>query len=266
LQVFERFITLVRIGTGLDRRGADRAAEAVLTTLFERIAGGQADDVVQQLKPPDGFIPGVLTLGNRPADRFDLHEFLHRVADREGVDEDTARKHTTTVLNALRVVVPGKEWADTVAQLPKEFERLLAEQWRPRQPVVSRVAFLELVRERTGWSSDEAGQVTDAVLEGLAEVLPDGDVNELIRRLPDEMRGPLERGMALRTAPRRLDLQDFLQLLAERMGSDPQTARERGRVVLQVLVAALDDQMVEQLLVQFPDDYVELLVPELAHA
>jgi uncharacterized protein (DUF2267 family) len=266
MQAFERFITLVRIGAGLDRRAANQAAEAVLTTLFERIAGGQADDVAQQLKPPDGFIPGALTLRNRPADRFGFDEFLRRVAEREQADDETARKHTAVVLNALRVVIPGKEWADTVAQLPREFERLLAEPWRPRQPAISRVAFLELVRERTGWSAEEAGQVTEAVLQALAEVLPDGLVTELTQRLPEELHAPLQQGMANRTAPRRLDLEDFLQLLAERMGTDPQQARERARVVLQCLVGALDDQVVEELLVQFPDDYVELLVPELTHA
>jgi uncharacterized protein (DUF2267 family) len=56
--------------------------------------------VAQLLELPDGFLPGTLTLRSRPADRFGLDEFLRRVAKREHTDEDVARAHTTTVLNA----------------------------------------------------------------------------------------------------------------------------------------------------------------------
>jgi uncharacterized protein (DUF2267 family) len=261
VQAFERFITAVRLGTGGDRRAAERAAQAVVTTLFERISGGQADDVTQYLKPPDGVVPGELTLRNRPSDGFGLDEFLRRVAQREHVDEDVARAHTTTVLNALRLVLPRKEFADTADQLPAEFEQLLSASWRPHRPLLTIQQLMQLIAERSGLSAEDARRATEAVLEALAERLPDEEVAALVNRLPDDLHAPLERGRASRTAPRRLDVDGFLELVGERMQTDPLQARERARAVLQVLVEALDDTMVAALLRELPDDYADLLAP-----
>jgi uncharacterized protein (DUF2267 family) len=261
VETFERLITLVRLGTDADRRAAERAAQAVLTTLLERISGGQADDLVQRLKPPDGFVPGTLTLRNRPADRFDLDEFLRRVAEREHVDQDVARAHTTTVLHALELVVPRKEFADTLDQLPADFAALLSAPWRPYHPLITILDLLQLVAERGGLGREEAGRVLEGFLEALAERLPDKEVDELVQRVPDDLRAALERGRARRTAPRRLDVDDFIEVLAERMQTDPERARAHARTVLRVLAEVLDDRMLADLLIQLPDDYVDLLFP-----
>jgi uncharacterized protein (DUF2267 family) len=261
VEVFQRFLTLVRLGTDSDRHGAERVAQAVLTTLFERISGGQADDLVQRLKPPDGFVPGTLTLRTRPADHFGLDEFLRRVAEREHVDEDVARAHTTTVLRALQLVVPRKEFADTADQLPGEFAELLSAQWRPFRPLITVQDLLQLVADRGGMSTEEAGRFTEAVLEVLAERLPDKEVDELAQRMPDDLRTAVERGRARRTAPRRLDVDGFLELIAERMQTDPHQARQHARTVLEVLTEVFDDRLLADLLIQLPDDYADLLCP-----
>jgi uncharacterized protein (DUF2267 family) len=266
VQAFERFITAVRLGAGLDRPAAERAAQAVLTTLCERISGGQADDVAQRLKLPEGFIPSTLTLPSRPADRFGLDEFLRRAAEREQADGDVARAHASTVLNALRLVLPPKEFADIVDQLPGEIEQLVSAPWRPHRPLRTVQELLQLVADRSGLSADEARRATEAVLEGLAERLPDKEVAALLDRLPGDLRAALERGRAGRTAQRRLDLDDFLELLGERTGTDPQRAREHARAVVQVLTEALDDQMLADLLVELPDDYADLLGARLSPA
>jgi uncharacterized protein (DUF2267 family) len=200
-------------------------------------------------------------LRSRPADRFELDEFLRRVAEREHVEQDVARAHTTTVLNALRLVIPQKEWADTVDQLPAEFEQLLSAPWRPLHRFLTVQALLEVVADRSGLSVEEARRVTEAVLEVLAERLPDQRVDELAHHLPDDVHPALGRGRARRTAPRRLDLEDFLQLLAERMGVDLEQARDRARIVLQALVKTVDDRMLGELLTELSDDYADLLVP-----
>jgi uncharacterized protein (DUF2267 family) len=232
----------------------------VLTTLFERISGGQADDLVQRLKPPDGFVPSTLTLRTRPADHSGLDEFLHRLSEREHVPEDVSRAHATTVLNALRIVVPPKEYADTVDQLPAEFEQLLSAPWRRYHPLMTIQNLLQLIADRGGLAAEEATRVTEGILEALAERLPDKEVDALVERLPDDLHAALQRGRARRTAPRQLDLDDFLELLGERLGTDPQQAREHAGAVLQVLAEALDDQMLADLLVQLPDDYAELFL------
>jgi uncharacterized protein (DUF2267 family) len=261
VEVFERFITLVRLGTDSDRTHAERTAQAVLTTLFERLSGGQADDLVQYLKPPDGLVGGEWTLRNRPADRFGLDEFLRRVAEREHVDQDTARAHAATVVHALPLVVPRKEFADTLDQLPSEFAQLMSQPWRPFRPLVPVHELRRMVAERGGLDTEEAGRALEGVLEALAERLPDQEVDELAQRMPDDLRPALDRGRARRTAPRRLDADDFIELLAERMQTDPHQAHVHARTVFQVLAEVLDDRMLADLLVQLPDDYADLLCP-----
>jgi uncharacterized protein (DUF2267 family) len=262
VEVFERFITLVRLGTDSDRRHAERTAQAVLTTLFERLSGGQADDLVQYLLPPDGFVGGESTLRNRPADHFGLDEFLRRVDRREHVDQDTARAHAATVLHALRLVVPTREFEDAVDQLPKEYSELWSAAWRPFRPLMPIDELRRLVAERGGLDTEEAGRSLEGVLEALAEGLPDKEVDELARRMPDELRAVLDHGRARRTAPRRLDADGFVQLLAERMQTDPHHAHVYARTVFQVLPEVLDDRMLADLLVQLPDDYADLLCPD----
>ncbi|SFK51247.1 DUF2267 domain-containing protein [Geodermatophilus ruber] len=266
MQTFERFRTAVRLGTGWDRRTADHGAQSVLVTLFERITGGQAADVAQQLSPPDGFLPQPLMERSRPAERFGVEEFLRRVAEREHVDTEAARLLTSTVLNALGLVIPHKEWKDTVAQLPTEFEQLWSIPWRPRHPLQSAADLLDPVGARSGLSTDEARRVADAVLHILAECLSVTVAGELAQRLPDDLRAPLEQGLAHRSAPLPFTPENFLKLLAVRLGTDPQSARERARAVLQVLVEEIDDSVLADLLAELPADFDDLLVPTPSRA
>jgi uncharacterized protein (DUF2267 family) len=261
VQAFERFLTAVRLGADADRTAAETAAQAVLTTLFERISGGQAADMVEQLKPPDGFVPARLTLRNRPAESFDLHEFLRRVAHREHADEETARAHAGVVLHALQVVLPPQEVTDAVAQLPAEFAVLLSSPWRPQRRATAGQDLLQLVADRSGSAEEETRRVTEAVLEALAERLPDREVDALAQQLGEELRAALERGRGRRTAPRRLTVDKFLELLGERLETDPSRAREHARSVLSALVEFVDDRLLADLLNELPDDYADLLCP-----
>jgi hypothetical protein len=68
-------------------------------------------------------------------------------------------------------------------------------------------------------------------------------------------------GCAHRTAPRRLTVDKFLELLGERLQTDPVQARERARSVLSALVEFVDDQLLADLLIELPDDYADLLCP-----
>ncbi|SFL14019.1 DUF2267 domain-containing protein [Geodermatophilus ruber] len=266
MHAFDRFITAVQLGADLDRGSAERVAQAVLTTLSERLSGGQADDLAQQLKPPDGFLPGTATLRNRQAESFELDEFLRRVAGREQADEDAARAHTTVVLHALRLVVPSTEVEDAVAQLPADFAGLLSSPWRSQRPVSAGRDLVQLVTARGGPDGQEARRVTEGVLEVLAERLPDREVGALAQQLPDDLRPALERGRAARTAPRRLTAEAFLEVLAERLQTDPLQAREHARAVLSALVEVVDDALLAGLLTELPDDYADLLVPRRSPA
>jgi uncharacterized protein (DUF2267 family) len=118
---YDTFVTTVAEAADLDRDGAERAIRATLQTLGDRIASGEADDLAAEL-PPDAA-PWLAT--NTPAEAWDLDQFLRRVAEREGVDVETAESHASAVFLALGRAVSGKEFDDMLAELPREYDRLL---------------------------------------------------------------------------------------------------------------------------------------------
>jgi uncharacterized protein (DUF2267 family) len=105
---------------------SDTAAEntitATLETLNERISGGEARDLAAQL-------PQEIQLALRPkaeeAEGFSLEEFYRRVAEREGVDIETARIYASAVMRVLREAVSPGELDDVMAQLSEDFNTLL---------------------------------------------------------------------------------------------------------------------------------------------
>jgi uncharacterized protein (DUF2267 family) len=110
-----------------DLEGAQRAANAVLETLAERIAGGEVDDLVVHLPPAlhDPLKVGRAHTGGQ-ARRMTLDEFVERAAEREGVGMDEAREHARAVLTTLREAIPDQEFLDVRVQLPDDYDVLLA--------------------------------------------------------------------------------------------------------------------------------------------
>jgi uncharacterized protein (DUF2267 family) len=99
---------------------ARRAITATLSTLSERISGGEAADLgaqlPQELKEP-------IQRSGEEAEAFSLEEFLRRVGEREGVNVDTACNHASVVMTVLREAVTGGQLDDSRAQL-QEFTPL----------------------------------------------------------------------------------------------------------------------------------------------
>jgi uncharacterized protein (DUF2267 family) len=110
---------------GVDPETARRATDATLETLAERIAPGDVHDLVARLPLPfhaslkRGRLAGTLREKSLGAD-----EFVERVAVREGVSLDDARRHAQAVFAVLREAV-GEEFFDIRAQLPNEYAPLL---------------------------------------------------------------------------------------------------------------------------------------------
>jgi len=103
---------------------AELAIQATLSTLGERISGGEAEDLAAQL-PAE--LQTQLESGNQEenAEDFSLDEFYLRVAEREGISSpDAAVEHARTVMGQLSRAVTGGELADIQRQLPEEFEPL----------------------------------------------------------------------------------------------------------------------------------------------
>jgi uncharacterized protein (DUF2267 family) len=114
----DEFLRRVADRASLDSEAAVRATRAVLETLAERIAGGEVQDLIEQL-PPELHEPlrAGDALSHGAARRMSLQEFERRVAEREGVVPAEAHEHTRAVLATLREAVSPKEWLDVNAQL-----------------------------------------------------------------------------------------------------------------------------------------------------
>ena len=103
------------------QRAAEQAITATLQTLSERLTGGEATDLAAQL-PEELKAP--LQRSAEEAEGFSLEEFYGRVAEREGVDIETARNDASAVMSVLRLAVTPGQLDDLMAQLPSEFNVL----------------------------------------------------------------------------------------------------------------------------------------------
>lgn len=105
----------------LDPDGAQRALDAVLETLAERIAPGEVDDLIARL--PVELHPALKRgkAGNPGRARHTpLDEFLALVARREGATPEQAFAHASAVMATLRDALE-EEFFDVKAQLPPEY-------------------------------------------------------------------------------------------------------------------------------------------------
>ncbi len=119
---YEEFLKKVqdRIGPAQPDE-ARRAIIATLETLGERISGGEASDLAEQL-PEELKEP--LHQAGEDNEEFSLDDFLRRVGEREDVETDEVREHVSAVMTVLKEAVSGGELDNIRAQLPQEFEPL----------------------------------------------------------------------------------------------------------------------------------------------
>jgi uncharacterized protein (DUF2267 family) len=116
------FVDRVSSRAGVDEQGARVAIEAVLETFAERIAGGEAHELAEQLPDP---VAEPLRRASRDAHAIPADEFVRRIAAIEHTPEAIAREHVRAVLTTVRESVTFEEWDDTMAGLPREYEQLL---------------------------------------------------------------------------------------------------------------------------------------------
>jgi uncharacterized protein (DUF2267 family) len=121
---YEEFRQRVEHRLGGNRSGgeADKAITATLQTLSERITGGEARDLAEQLP---GALQAPLQQADELAEDFSIEEFFWRVAEREGVDVDKARNDVPEVMAVLAQALTQGELNDVMTQLPPEFNARL---------------------------------------------------------------------------------------------------------------------------------------------
>jgi uncharacterized protein (DUF2267 family) len=247
---YDDFVGIVVREAGIEREQAECAARAVLETLAERIDAGEARDLASLL-PPE-LAPWVATTS--PAQRFDIDEFIRRVADRAGTDTPAAERLARMVFDALARAVGSDELADVAAELPKDYASLL-----PRGPyveVLPAAAFIGRVAERAGLDEDSARRATEAVLQTLAERIAGGEVDDLIARLPLELHDALKRGREQSAGKAtRMPVEDFLTRVAAREQVGLAEARSHTTAVLSTLREAVGDQEFLDVTAQLPTEY-----------
>src|SRR6266487_1011160 len=251
---YEEFISIVKQWADLPDEEAERAIRVVLQTLAERISTGEARDLVSQL--PAELGPWLLT--EHGGQRFDVDEFLRRVAEREETDIATAERHVRAVLAALSGALDSDEFADLEAQLPKDYFYLL-----PRGPDVEVWPVEELldkVSRRAGLDRDGALRATEAVLAAIAERIAPREVDDLISVLPVPLHAALKRGKTANPGTAlHTPLDKFLSRVAELERSSPEQARDHANAVLPRFSAACrGTEEFFDVTVQFPPEYAVL--------
>jgi uncharacterized protein (DUF2267 family) len=254
---YATLLTLVQRATGLDRPAAQRAIEATLRTLGERITGGEAGDIAAFL-PAELRAP--LERALEPAEPIGREEFVRRVAEREGVDPETAEEHVRAVFRMLgRAVAPG-ELRDMASQLPAEYEDLLEAAGVGRRQAMTRDNLVGRVAELLGVDDIKvAERATEAVLQVLGERLSAGEVRDLEEELPGEVRDALERGLAESPSARKMNEEEFVARVAELEGVKPNRAERHAHAVFQALREALSYEEFNDMAAQLSEDYAPLL-------
>jgi uncharacterized protein (DUF2267 family) len=122
---YDEFIASVADAAGIDRTEGEAAARATLTALGDRLAGGEKDDLADQLPEPLG--EQVRTSSSGAGERLSLDGFFERVGERAGLQDATeAERRARAVMGVLTEAISGGELEDVKSQLPSEFADLFA--------------------------------------------------------------------------------------------------------------------------------------------
>ncbi|MFG1842405.1 DUF2267 domain-containing protein [Micromonospora sp. NPDC049175] len=123
--------------------------------------------------------------------------------------------------------------------------------------------FIDQVSHRTATSSEQAVEVTHAVLETFAERLTGGEVLDLAAQLPQ----PLQ--LVLKPSPNteqadRFGAAEFVARVALRAGVREPAARDAARAVFTTLREAITGGEFDDVVTQLPRDYRDLVEPAMA--
>lgn len=246
-EFFERVQGLANV----DEEAAREATEATLETLGERITVGQADDLAELLP---AAVADALAGATSEANEFSIDEFVGRVSERTGTDEEVALERARAVLSVLAEAT-GKEFRNAREQLPGEYDLVLE-----RALAMDADEFLERVRTEGGLDSTEAARTAaEATLRTLGERITAGQAADLATYLPEEFEAWLVDGGDDEVAT--YDADEFVDRVAERSGGDRETAVRHVRAVTATVAAAAGEEF-EDALDQLPAEYGGILGSE----
>ncbi|MDV2991606.1 MAG: hypothetical protein N4J56_001260 [Chroococcidiopsis sp. SAG 2025] len=122
---YDEFIKHVQTVAQMDsREDAQRATQATLETIRERIVGNEAKDLASQLPQQLGeYLHGREGEDGQP---FSMEEFLQRVSDKEQVEPTVAANHVRAVFAVLQNAVTPGEFTDFKANFSEDYIDLFA--------------------------------------------------------------------------------------------------------------------------------------------
>jgi len=116
---YDEFVGQVQNRARLDTRGkAERAIEATLSTLAQRLAGGESEHLVAQL--PEDIARRIETNPGR-GESFSFDDFKIKVAEREGVEQGEAVFHSRAVIEVWREAVSPQQVEHVKTNLTDDF-------------------------------------------------------------------------------------------------------------------------------------------------
>lgn len=120
----DEFIGHVQHRAHLGSRGeAERATQATLQTLSERLAGGAAGNLASELPPHiANYFSGKQDM--EVAEEMSLDAFFERVSEREGVDLPKSIHHARAVIDVLKDAVSQGQMQKIREQLPDGWDSL----------------------------------------------------------------------------------------------------------------------------------------------
>jgi uncharacterized protein (DUF2267 family) len=164
------------------------------------------------------------------------------------------------VFVALGVAVAPGELRDMAAQLPKDFEPLLRAAGVGRRRATREPYDLTLrVAELAGIEREQARKATEAVLETLAVRISAGEVEDLRKEIPRNLHHALDRGLRERRDAVPMNLDEFLDHIAEREGINRDDALDHTRAVFAALREMITSKEFRDMAAQLPNEYAPLL-------
>jgi putative intracellular protease/amidase/uncharacterized protein (DUF2267 family) len=120
------------------------------------------------------------------------------------------------------------------------------------------VALAKDVAEATGLAGEDVERAIEATLVTLGETISEGEAEDLARHLPDSL-GPMirQRGPA-----EPIDAEEFFRRIADREGTDPQTAEQHARPVVAALARRAGRKEFHDMMSQLPKALRERLAPD----
>ncbi|MFE9960041.1 DUF2267 domain-containing protein [Micromonospora sp. NPDC005299] len=127
------------------------------------------------------------------------------------------------------------------------------------------LTFVGRVARRTGTSQELAAELTRATLATLTDRLTGGEVLDLAAQLPKPLQGLLKPDPRAEAAER-FGAAEFVARVSVRAGVDETTARNGVRAVFCTLREAITSGEFQDVVVQLPRDFRDMVEPALAPA